>query len=321
MRQLHHVPAGRSGLGRGFRRGGVAGVCLAWMLLCIAPAAAQELEPRAYSASPVGANFASLAYLNSWGAVLFDPSLPITDSKGEVNGLSVGYGRTFNLAGVQALALVGLPYAWGTFSGQVVATDRSATPSGIGDTRAKLSVNLVGSPARGPKAFAGARTSPLIAGASLTVSAPTGKYSPEKLVNIGTNRWAFKPEAGISWNWRRKWYTELYGGAWFFTANNSFYPGASERAQDPLTSLQAHLSYTLARRSWAALDGTWFWGGDTRTNGGPATSRQDSKRLGAVLALGLTPRQSIKLSYSFGASVRLGQNFRTAGLAYQLLWF
>jgi hypothetical protein len=47
----------------------------------------------------------------------------------------------------------------------------------------------------------------------------------------------------------------------------------------------------------------------------------DNKRIGAVLAWGLTARQSIKLSYSFGASVRVGDNFRTAGVAYQLLWF
>ena len=187
--------------------------------------------------------------------------------------------------------------------------------------RAKLSVNLIGGPALSPNAFAGAKPRSVLAGVSVTVSAPTGKYLPEKVINIGANRWAIKPEAGVSYNWRRRWYTDLYGGAWFFSANSSFYPGASHRQQDPLPSLQGHLSYTLAKRTWAALDGTWFWGGGSHTNGGPAATRVNSKRIGAVMAVGLTPRQSLKLSYSFGASVRVGEDFRTAAIAYQFLWF
>ena len=38
----------------------------------------------------------------------------------------------------------------------------------------------------------------LIVGASLQVSAPFGQYDNDRLVNIGTNRWSFKPESGIS---------------------------------------------------------------------------------------------------------------------------
>jgi hypothetical protein len=69
------------------------------------------------------------------------------------------------------------------------------------------------------------------------------------------------------------------------------------------------------------VDGTWFWGGGTRANGGPATSRLDNKRAGVVLAYGVTARQSIKLAYSFGASTRVGDNFGTVAAGYQLLWF
>jgi hypothetical protein len=47
----------------------------------------------------------------------------------------------------------------------------------------------------------------------------------------------------------------------------------------------------------------------------------DNKRMGAVLALGLTARQSVKLGYSFGASTRVGESFGTLAIAYQTLWF
>ena len=269
----------------------------------------------------MGANFAGVTYTHSWGALFFDPAVPITDSEAKLNSVTLGYGRTFSLGGFQALATAGLPYAWGSFSGRVAETDTGVTRSGVGDLRAKLSVNLIGGPALTPQAFARAPARRVIAGVSLTVAAPTGQNYPEKLINIGSNRWGFKPEVGISYNWRRKWYADLYGGVWLFTANPAFYPGTARRQQDPLTSLQAHLSYTIARRTWAAVDGTWYWGGASSTDGGPPSARLDNKRLGALLAVGLTARQSVKIVYSYGASTRVGEDFGTVGLAYQILWF
>ena len=296
--------------------------CLTGLLLVAAPAAAQELEPRAYSASPVGANFAGLTYQRSWGSLVFDPSVPITDATADLDGVGLGYGRTFGLGKIPSLIVVSLPYINGEFRGKLVGKDSSTTRSGPGDMRVKLSVNLVGGPALKPQDFARRTPSSVVGGVSLTVSAPTGENSPDRLINLGANRWGFKPEAGASWNWRRKWYTDLYAGTWFFTANPEAYPaGTARRQQDPLSSVQAHVSYSFARRSWAALDGTWFWGGAAHTNGGPGIARQDNKRVGAMLAIGLTAKQSLKFGYSYGAATRVGDDFGTAGVAYQLLWF
>jgi hypothetical protein len=302
-------------------RGALVTALLAVTIPGAAPAGAQELEPRAYSASPVGANFAGVTYQNSWGALLFDPTVPITDARASLNGVTLAYGRTFGIGGFQALAVVGVPYVWGDFTGKVAAQDTSTTRTGPSDMRVKLSVNLIGSPARSLADFVRTPTRDVVAGVSLTVSAPTGQNYPEKLINIGTNRWGFKPEAGVSYRWRKKWYADLYGGAWFFTENTSFYPGTSHRTQDPLTSVQAHVSYTFARRSWASLDGTRYWGGSSRTNGGPPSARMSNDRVGALVALGVTARQSIKLGYSYGAATRVGDDFGTLGVAYQVLWF
>jgi hypothetical protein len=313
------MPARRSHRGRCLAT--AAALAAAAGLLCPGAVAAQELEPRSYSPSPVGANFAVAGYGHSWGSLLFDPAVPITDARASIHGTVLGYGRTFAIGGAQALATVVWPYAWGEFSGKVFGTDSSTTRSGGADLKAKLSVNLVGSPAMSPAEFARTPGHRLVAGASVTVSAPTGQYFPGKLLNIGTNRWAFKPELGVSYRVRPRWTAEGYVGAWFFTGNESFYPGSARRTQDPLTSVQAHLSYTIAPRSWAALDGTWYGGGSSSTNGGPASTRLSNHRLGAVLAVGVTPRQSLKLGYSFGAATRVGDDFGTLAAAWQVLWF
>lgn len=296
-------------------------VCLLLFALASSPAAAQELEPRAYSRSPVGANFAAIGYAYSWGSILFDPAVPITDAEGRIHGYFVGYGRTFAIAGREVLATAAMPYARGSFNGRVVQRDSSTTRSGAADLRAKLSVNLVGGQALSPGEFARAPAQPVVVGVSLTVSAPTGQYYPSRLINIGTNRWAFKPEVGLSYNWRRRWYADVYGGVWYFTANPSFYPGGSRRQQDALVSTQGHLSYTFANRSWIAFESTWYNGGASHTNGGPASTRLDNARLGALLALQVAPRQSLKIGYNFGPSARVGSNFETVAVAYQLLWF
>ena len=62
------------------------------------------------------------------------------------------------------------------------------------DPRLRFSVNLYGAPALSLPEFANYKQD-LIIGASLQVSAPLGQYDADKVVNIGTNRWFFKPES------------------------------------------------------------------------------------------------------------------------------
>ena len=284
-------------------------------------ASAQELEPRAYAASPVGANFAVVAYGYSTGSVVFDPSLPLTDVKAYVNSVALGYGRTLGIFGAQSLITAALPGVNAEVSGKLAQVDSSTSRLGVGDLRLRMSVNLIGSPALAPREFASHARSPVVAGASLSVIAPTGQYFSNRLINIGTNRWSFKPEVGAAYGWKQKLYLESYAGVWLYTTTHTFYPGHNTRAQDPLVSLQGHASYTFRPRDWVAFDYTWYSGGAGSVNGGPSTSRLNNSRAGATLAIGLTPRQSLKTSISNGASGRIGSKFRTLALAYQVLWF
>jgi hypothetical protein len=292
------------------------------VLLACAPrsGAAQELEPRAYSASPVGVNFVVVGFTRSTGSVTFDPTIPITDVEAHLNIPTVGVGHTFGILRRQALITAGLPYVWGDLEGNVAEQRERITRSGLADLRLRFSVNLHGNPARTPQEFAQARRRGIIVGTSLTVQAPAGQYDPAKLINLGTNRWSFKPELGISYPWK-KFDLDLYAGAWFFTQTSHFFPGESVRTQDPITTLQGHVSYTIRRQMWFAVDGTWYQGGAGYVNGGPPSTAQSNTRFGATLSLPLSKRQSLKVAYSAGATARTGSNFDTLGVAWQFLWF
>ncbi len=90
-------------------------------------------------------------------------------------------------------------------------------------------------------------------GVSLKVVAPTGQYDPTKLINLGANRWAFKPELGLSRRWGH-WVLDAYGGVWFFTENpeffsrNAYVPGVQSQTQAPVAVLEIHLSYDFRPR-------------------------------------------------------------------------
>lgn len=280
----------------------------------------QQLEPRAYSPSPVGTSFLVTGFARSSGGVTFDPTLPITDVHAKLNSWFFGIGRSFGLFGRQSLVTAALPYVWGEVSGNVAEQRRSVTRSGLADADFRFAINIVGSPALNPRGFAAAKHNNFILAASLSVRPPTGQYDPVKLINLGTNRWAFRPEIGFS-RPIKKVSLDLYAAASFFTSNNNFFPGQSLRTQDALGSLQAHLSYTVRRGLWIAFDSTWYGGGATHQNNGPASSRQSSTRLGGTVSFPIGKMQSIKVAYSSGVSARVGSAFNTLAVSWQIVRF
>jgi hypothetical protein len=66
----------------------------AWLGWCAAASttAAQDLEPKAYTASPVGGAFVVVGLDRSTGGIVFDPTVPITDAEAKINRtISVGW--------------------------------------------------------------------------------------------------------------------------------------------------------------------------------------------------------------------------------------
>ena len=160
----------------------------------------------------------------------------------------------------------------------------------------------------------------VLLGASLSIVAPTGQYDPTRLINWGNNRWGFKPEIGYSQRWGH-WLVDAYAAAWFFTDNTRFFRGMNTQSESPVGAVEAHLSYDFRPGVWVSLDANYWWGGETSLNGvRNLDTNQKNSRVGITAACRITQHQSIKLSFSDGAYISYGGNYKNITLAWQYAW-
>jgi hypothetical protein len=282
-----------------------------------ANAKAQEAEPRSYSNTPVGLNFLIAGYVHAQGKMAFDPGLAIADAKFQSSTGVLAYVRSFDFGGQSAKFDVIAPASSFSAHGLVDGQPREREMSGLGDPRFRVSVNLFGAPALSAKDFASYQQD-LIVGVSLQVSAPLGQYDNSKLLNLGNNRWSFRPELGISKAWG-PWTFEVAPSVTFFTHNTDFF-GGNTFAQEPIYAVQGHILYTFQSGVWMALDGLYFAGGRTALNGVKSDNEQANTRAGFTLALPIDRQNSLKLSASTGLTTRTGSGFSAAGIAWQYRW-
>lgn len=278
---------------------------------------AQSMEPLTYTNSPIGLNFLIAGYDYQSGNVLVDPSLPITNVKATVDGAFLAYGHVIDCWGQSGSFGLVVPYAWASASGELLEQAKTVDRTGLSDLTMRLSVNLYGAPALSLKQYSGYHQD-LIVGVSLYVTAPSGQYDAAKLVNIGTNRWSFKPELGVSKR-MGAWTVEGEAGVTFFTDNDEFF-GNHVRSQDPLYQVQGHAIYNVNPKLWLALDGTYYTGGRTSLNGVLDNDLQSNSRWGGTAAYSVSRQDSIKFYFSSGLSARTGTEFRIYGIAWQYRW-
>ncbi|MDJ0928195.1 MAG: hypothetical protein QNJ73_11180 [Gammaproteobacteria bacterium] len=91
--------------------------------------AAQEIEPRTYSNTPVGVSIVGTGYTWTNGAVLLDPALPIEDLDADLHAVFLRYARAFGLLGQNAKLKLVAPY---------VISVPTAGPPGLKSVRRRL---------------------------------------------------------------------------------------------------------------------------------------------------------------------------------------
>jgi len=282
---------------------------------------AQDLAPRAYVITPTHSNAVTVTYA-FYNGNLDLGNLPITDATARASIPVVSFVHSMSFFGRSANIAASLPYGVGNFHGSVLGAETNVYRSGLLDSVYRFSVNLKGGPAMTVKEYSGWKQKTIV-GASLRIVAPTGQYDSTKLINWGNNRWAFKPEIGVSRRWGH-WIIDGYAGAWFFTTNpaffskNQFNPRVSEQKQSAIVAFEGHLSYDVRPRLWASLDGNFWRGGTTTLDGAenPGTELRNS-RVGGTVSIPISRHQSVKFSYNRGAYIKYGGDFQNVSVAWQ----
>lgn len=297
-------------------------VCLALVLVCSSLASvdslAQDLTPRTYWPAPNGTRLFIFGYSHQTGDVVTDPSLPIAGVDSTINSGVLAYQQTLDFFGRTGNIQLAVPYVDGTTTGMVSDEPGRRDVAGLGDASVTFTINLAGAPTMSAADFQALRQKPRpILGASIKVVAPTGEYESDRLINIGTNRWAARFQLGYIRPLSRKWLVEVSAGAWFFEDNDEFLGGT--RKQDPIAALNFHLVRRFSPGLWASLDLNYYLGGHTTVDGERRADLQRNSRLGFSLAYPFKRRHAVKFGISEGVVTESGGDFRTINLNYVFL--
>jgi hypothetical protein len=244
-----------------------------------------------------------------------DPSLPLVGVDSRIGTGVLGYQQTIRLAGRTANLQLELPYIDGTTTGEFQGQAANREVSGIGDFSATLSVNLMGAPSMTKSEFQEFRKNPKsLLAASVRVVAPTGEYDADKLINIGTNRWAAKFRLGYLVPMPAKTVLEMAAGVWIFEDNDEFV--GSTREQEPIVALDLSLVKRVRPGFWASLDANYYLGGRTTVDGDKGADFQRNSRLGVSVAYPFARRHAIKASLNAGVVTESGGDYNTIILTY-----
>jgi hypothetical protein len=231
----------------------------------------------------------------------------------------VGFTRAFNLGGRSAQIGVVVPIVGGHVVGLFLGEPAEVGRFGQGDPRVRFAVNLYGAPAMTPKEFTSYRQGTIL-GVSFAVAPPLGQYDHAKLINLGTNRWSFKPEIGFSRTSRsNRWVLEAMAGIWLFADNPDFFGGRT-REQDPIVATQVHVTHKFKPTMWLAGNINYFTGGRTTIGGRQNLDLQRNSRAGATFSTALNRRQAIRIAVSHGAYTTIGAAFTSFGFSYNYAW-
>ncbi len=274
---------------------------LAVVLACCAivrPSLAQELEVRLWSHLPDDTNFASMAYVDTGADINFDPALQIADATMEMKTYMAAYQRSFALFGHSARIDLRQPWKQATWTGTLAGAPAEVDREGWGDTTARFSLLVLGAPPLEGAEYAAYRAAArdeTIVGLGLAVDLPTGEYFSDKLLNIGSNRYTFRPQIGMVQN-LGPWAFESTAMAAIFTDNNDFFGGGSFE-QEPIYSLQGHVTYTFPDRFWLSAGAAGSMGGEVTVNDVGKDDPKDSLFFGISAGYPVMQRLGLKLGY------------------------
>jgi hypothetical protein len=259
-------------------------------------ACGQFNDPRAYENTPVGTNQLELGYTYVHANASLDTSLVVAGASLNLNQGIIDYTRYFGFFHHLMWVEAGVPVAG--LSGSTSGTNIQGSTRGTGDSSYAFGVLLKGGPALSVEQFKDYQPTTTV-GLSLTMTAPTGSYQPSRILNLGSNRWSFKPE--LAWlhplGREQQWELDAYTNVSFYTDNTSYH-GKEILQQAPLPGIEGHLSYSFTHNIGASFDTRYSFRGTTTVDGVPQNNAQQNLILGSEMTISLNSRNTLIFEFA-----------------------
>lgn len=296
-----------------------AATACAALILAAGPAQAQGDGPHSLPLVPKGMDILVPMFLTLSGNFNPQQTVLIPGAEVDVIAVPVSFIHTFGIGDRFGRLFVTVPFATldarADIGGpQVIERDRT----GIMDPMITTHIGLVGAPALTLPEFAKRPKSFSLVGI-LGTSIPIGTYDPDRLINLGTNRWSFRLGVGtvLPFGEKKRTAWESANSAFLFTPNTDLLL-ADERSQDPLFVSENHFTHSLSPKVWASLDLRWQVGGETTTDG--VADDNLTNILGGGLSVGYQFTPHLSGYGSYGQVLAKKGDAEESMFRFQLAW-
>jgi hypothetical protein len=281
-------------------------------------ARAQFTDARTYGNTPVGVSQLELAYAYARANASIDTSIIIAGAELNLNQGTLEYTRYFSFFHRTAWVEASIPLAG--LNGSVTGTSIGASRTGAGDTSYGWAMLVKGGPGLSVTQFANYKPTTSV-GVSVTITAPTGQYNANKVLNLGSDRWSFKPEIGIShpFGSKQNWVVDAYANASFYTDNASYH-GVEILRQQPLPGLEGHISYSFTPNLWVSLDTRYSFRGDTLINAADQNNPQQNFTLGSEVNVSIKSRNALVFEFAKALIHQNGPAYTGFSVKYLYSW-
>lgn len=282
----------------------------------------QEIEPRRWSHLPIGSHFLGGAYAYTTGEIFIDPVLKIENAEFEMQTTALKYIQSFEVFGKSARIDLWQSYQSGEWSGLLNGAPAGISRDGWNDTNLRFAVNLFGAPPLKGQEFKKYRSeakNETIVGAGLGIQLPTGEYFEEKLINLGSNRFNFRPQIGVV-HGRGKWSTEVTAAVYLFTDNDEFFNGKLLET-DPIFAADASLIYSFRPGLWVSASAGYGYGGESDVNGVPGDNLLSNLGYGLAVGIPINKALGFKINYiGTHTYANNGLNSDTISVGFSVMW-
>ena len=305
------------------------------------PALAQDDGARAYWDARAGTHVVSFQYLpigiSAFGSTAFAPGqfiYPNSDIKANIFLGTWAYHMTFlNRPSSFAVNIIGgnvgvdvntnVPPQFVPPDTTVIApgTAFGQSSSGFSDPDIQLVVNLFGTPPLKSNVDLLNYEPTWSLAVAVMLAFPIGEYENDKLVNIGLNRWYGRVALPFKWHFGvfSPGYMssfELIPAVWLFAENDDFLGKKLEN--DPLWSLEAHLTHDFAPGFFGSLDMLYQNGFQSKIDGDDVGEKLELGNLGFALNYQVTDNVTTRLGFS--SNVFGDDNLETSVIRLQFIY-